>query len=58
MAMSTKEMTVGAAMVKAWNFPASKEIDIEVWNDGNFIATISVNTETGEITNHGTWKDE
>lgn len=36
--------------VKAWEFSKDSEVDIEIWNDGNYVTTLSINYQTGKVT--------
>ena len=42
-------ITMGTTEVKAWDFPNIHEVDIEIWNDGNYVTTITVSTLTGAV---------
>lgn len=43
---------LGIHEIKAWDFPESDEIDIEIWRDDNWVTTLTINTLTGLVIHH------
>lgn len=42
-------MDLSTVTVKGWSFTSDQTIDLEIWNDGNYVNTLTISIENGAV---------